>query len=59
MNFTQKNEIKVYICSMINEIGKRLILIEIQERTYIRDVRQNAIKTDVKELEIFLQIKSK
>lgn len=44
---------------MINEIGKRLILIEIQDRTSIRDVRQNAIKTDVKELEIFLRIKSK
>lgn len=44
---------------MINEIGKRLILIEIQERTSIRDVRQKAIKTDVKELEIFLRIKSK
>lgn len=57
MNFTQK--MKLYICNIINEIGKRLILIEEQERTSIQDLRQNAIKTDVKECEIFLRIKSK
>lgn len=45
MSFTQRTEIKVYICNILNEIGKRLILIEIQERTSIQDVRQNVIQT--------------